>query len=66
MSDQAITAAEQKEVRAMLLDMVKQNLPESVLDAARKSALQQIRRLKVESAGPAKATKQLATVSLMW
>ncbi|WP_244828458.1 hypothetical protein [Caballeronia sp. TF1N1] len=57
MNEAPLTAAEQKEVRAMLLDLVSKNLPEPFLDEMRKKAVLQIRKLKAESAGPAKATR---------
>ncbi|MDR5801173.1 hypothetical protein [Caballeronia sp. LZ001] len=57
MTEAPLTAAEQKEVRSMLLDLVSKNLPESFLDEVRKKAVLQIRKLKAESAGPAKATR---------
>ncbi|BAO88948.1 hypothetical protein [Caballeronia cordobensis] len=57
MSEAPLTAAEQKEIRAMLLELIAKGFPEVALDAARKNAVLQLRRLKGESAGPAKATK---------
>jgi hypothetical protein len=53
----ALTAAEQKEVRAMLLELIARGFPESALDEARKSAVLQLWKLKADSAGPAKAPK---------
>jgi hypothetical protein len=46
MSEAPLTAAE-----------LAKGFPEGALDEARKKAVLQLRRLKVESAGPAKATK---------
>ncbi|WP_250500572.1 hypothetical protein [Caballeronia sp. GAWG1-5s-s] len=57
MSDTPLTAAEQKEVRAMLLELIARGFPEVALDEARKKAVLQFRRLKADSAGPAKATR---------
>ncbi|SPB16499.1 hypothetical protein NOV72_03699 [Caballeronia novacaledonica] len=57
MNDAPLTAAEQKEVRAMLLELVAKNYPDAYLDEVRKKAVLQIRRLKADSAGPAKAAK---------
>ncbi|MDR5821968.1 hypothetical protein [Caballeronia sp. LZ043] len=57
MNEAPLTAAEQKEIRAMLLDLIAKGFPEQALDEARKKAVLQLRRLKAESAGPAKATK---------
>ncbi|WP_250451170.1 hypothetical protein [Caballeronia sp. ATUFL_M2_KS44] len=57
MSDTPLTAAEQKEVRAMLLELIARGFPDGALDEARKKAVLQFRRLKAESAGPAKATR---------
>ncbi|WP_250501946.1 hypothetical protein [Caballeronia sp. AZ7_KS35] len=53
----ALTAAEQKEVRALLLELIAKGWPASALDEARNKAVLQIRRLKADSAGPAKAAK---------
>ncbi|BBP99111.1 hypothetical protein BSFA1_42400 [Burkholderia sp. SFA1] len=58
MSEAPLTATEQKEIRAMLLDLVAKGYPDVALDEARKKAVLQLRRLKEESAGPAKAAKQ--------
>jgi hypothetical protein len=57
MSEAPLTAAEQKEIRGMLLELIAKGFPEGALDEARKKAVLQLRRLKVESAGPAKAAK---------
>lgn len=57
MTETPLTAAEQKEIRAMLLDLVAKNFPEAFLDDVRKKAVLQIRKLKADSVGPAKAAK---------
>ncbi|SAK65732.1 hypothetical protein AWB80_03099 [Caballeronia pedi] len=57
MTEVPLTAAEQKEVRAMLLELIAKNFPEAYIDEVRKKAVLQIRELKAESAGPAKAAK---------
>jgi len=57
MNEAPITAAEQREIRAMALSMIEKGCTEDqVRDAMKKAALL-YRELKVVSAGPAKATK---------
>jgi ribosomal protein S3AE len=53
----ALTTAEQKEIRAMVLEMIARGAGESTVRESMKKAVLLFRELKVDSAGPAKATR---------
>ena len=57
MSEAPLTATEQKEIRAMVLEMVNRGSPPPQVRQAMKDAALLYRELKADSAGPAKATK---------